>query len=113
MKKVICKDWRELCEACRRHNQEHNVIHQFEDNSPLKCYVRFKQMPNWTREFNELERTYEFTSSNKRFIAGMCGNSIFAHCLGYEEHIRLDYYLGEWDIEECWYEEEDNEVCNK
>ena len=97
MKKVICKDFHELAEACWKHNEEH----------PLKCFVRFKQMPDWKREFNKLERTYEFSSAEKRFIAGMCGNSIFAHCLGYEEHIRLDYYLGEWEIEECWYEAEE------
>ena len=104
MKKIICKDWRELEEACIKHNEENNVTQQYGDKHPLKCYVRFKQMPHWVREFNELERTYEFSSAEKSFIAGLCGNSIFAHCLGYDEHIRLDEYLGHWDIEECWYE---------
>lgn len=107
MKKVICKDWHELAEACWKHNKENNITQQYGDKHPLKCYVRFKQMKNWRREFNALERTYEFSSAEKRFIAGMGGNSIFGHCLGYEEHIRLDWYLGEWDIEECWYEEEE------
>ena len=105
-KVIKCKDWHELCEACRKHNEEHNVTRQYGDDHPLKCFVRFKQMPHWVREFNELERTYEFSSAEKRFVAGLCGSSIFGHCLGYEEHIRLDQYLGEWDIEECWYEEE-------
>ena len=103
-KKVICKDFHELAEACWKHNEEHHITRQYGDPNPLKCFVRFKQMPDWKREFNALERTYEFSSAEKRFIAGMCGNSIFAHCLGYEEHVRLDYYLGDWDIEECWYE---------
>lgn len=109
MRKVICKDWHELCEACWKHNEENHITHQFDDKHPLKCYVVIKQNKNWKREYNREERTYTFVSSNKRFIAGMGGNSIFCNCVGDPNDcgVRLDWYLGDWEIEECWYEVED------
>lgn len=108
MKKVICKDWYELCEACYKHNKEHNITQQYNDKHPLVCYVVVQQMPYWKKEYTKQERTYTFVSSQKRFIGGMCGNSIFADCLdGKDLGIRLDAYLGDWKFEECWYEEEE------
>ena len=94
----------ELCEACYEHNEKHHITQQYGDKeNRLTCYVVFKQMPYWEKQYTELERTYEFSSDNKRFIAGMGGNSIFASCLGYEDNIRVDWYLGDWEIEKCWY----------
>lgn len=116
MKQVKVKDWHELAEACWQHNKEHNITQQYGDKHPLKCYVVIKQMPYWTKQFTREERTYTFISSNKRFIAGMGGNSVFADCVGdpNDKGIRLDWYLGDWEIEECWYEvEEDADVRNK
>ncbi len=99
--------WQELCEACYKHNEENNITRQYDDKHPLKCFVVIKQMPYWKKQYTKLERTYTFVSSEKRFIGGLCGNSIFASCLGYEDNIRLDYYLGDWEFEECWYEEDE------
>ena len=105
---VKVKDWYELCEACWKHNDENHITHQFEDKHPLVCYVVVKQMPYWTKEYTRDERTYTFVSSQKRFISGMCGNSVFADCVGdpNDRGVRLDHYLGDWQFEECWYEEE-------
>lgn len=107
---VKCKDWHELCDACYKHNEEHHVTQQYGDKHPLKCFVRIKQMPFFTKKYTKEELTYTFSSAEKRFVAGLCGNSIFADCVGDQNDmgIRLDYYLfeGGWEIEECWYEEE-------
>lgn len=99
-------DFYELCEACCQHNRENNIQDQFGDPKPLKCFVVVKQMPYWKKQYTELERTYTFRSDNKRFIARMGGNSIFADCIGDENDkgVRLDWYLGDWQFEKCWYE---------
>ena len=94
--------FKELCELCEKHNEENNITRQYEDKAPLKCFVRFKQMPYWEKQYNDLERTYTFRSDEKYFVAGLCGSSIFASCLGYQDDIRLDWYLGDWEIEDCW-----------
>jgi len=111
MKKVICKNIHELFDACYKHNEENHITQQFNDKHPLTCYVVIQQMPFFKRQYTREERTYTFVSSNKRFIAGMCGNSIFADCVGdpHDMGVRLDYYLfeGGWKVEECWYEEEE------
>ncbi len=98
--------FRELCEACYKHNREFGINQQYGDKeNRLTCYVVVKQMPYWEKQYSELERTYTFTSDNKRFIAGMGGNSIFADCVGdpNDKGVRLDLYLGDWDFEKCWY----------
>ena len=108
MKKVICKNIHDLFDACWKHNDENKITQQFGDKNPLKCFVVIQQMPFWNKQYTREERTYTFNSDNKRFIAGMCGNSIFADCVGdpNDVGIRLDYYLfeGGWKVEECWYE---------
>lgn len=98
--------FRELCEACWKHNDENNITQQYSDKKPLICYVVVNQMPYWKEQFSEQQRTYRFRSDNKRFISRMCGNSIFADCLdGKDLGVRLDWYIGDWTFEKCWYEE--------
>ena len=101
--------FRELCERVRKHNEENHVERQFEDKKRLTCYVVIKQMPYWKQQYSEIERTYKFASDNKFFIAGLGGNSIFADCVGdpNDKGVRLDWYLGDWEIEKCWIEEGD------
>ena len=46
---------------------------------------------------------YEFTSDNKYFLGNMSGNSIYADCLdGKDLGVRLDWYLGQWEIDYCY-----------
>lgn len=95
----------ELCEKCYQHNKANNIQTQYGDKHALKCFVVVSQN-SFNKPFTELERTYTFTSDNKYFIARMGGNSIFADCLdGKDEGVRLDWYIGVWDFEKCWYEE--------
>ena len=98
----------EVCDLCYKHNEENNITYQYGDPHPLKCFVVIKQMPYWQKQYTEAERTYTFRSDNKRFIARMCGNSIFADCVGdpHDKGVRLDWYLNDWEIEKCWVEED-------
>ena len=33
----------------------------------------------------------------------MYGRSIFATTLDGQEHVRLDWYIGEWSVEDCYF----------
>lgn len=100
--------YKELVAAIEEHNEKNNITSQFSDPRPLYCYIVFKS-ENWpTHKYSLKDRTYKFRSDNKRFLPGMCGTSLFAECLdGYtDQMVRLDYYLGSWSIEYCYFKEE-------
>lgn len=104
MKKIT---FSELVEAFQKHNKENNVAHQFADNNSLIGVIVFKNGPWFMEELPEVERTYSFSSSNKYFIAGMGGNSLFADCLDNTElGVRLDAYLSKWEIDYCYIKED-------
>lgn len=92
----------ELVKKIREHNEGLSV-RQFGDKDALTCVVVFKES-NWPDKNYSLEsRSYCFRSDNKRFLPHMLGNSIFAGSLdGSDENVRLDYYLGEWEIDYCY-----------
>ena len=99
----------ELCEAFYQHNEQNNITSQFEDQNALVGVVVFKQSswPNDEVQYSLESRSYRFTSDNKYFIAGMGGNSIFAESLDKSDKgVRLDWYLGTWDIDYCYIENE-------
>lgn len=100
----------ELCERFVKHNQESKVTSQYSDtkSNRLVGVVVFKS-ENWPDKDYSLDaRSYQFVSDNKYFLSGLCGGSIFADCLdGSEEGVRLDYYLGSWDIDYCYIEGEE------
>lgn len=106
IKKLTLK---ELLEEIHKHNELNNVTSQYGDKNPLTCVIVFKNesWPKRKRDYTVEERSYEFSSDNKRFIPGMGGNSIFATCLdGYSDAlIRLDYYLGDWVVDYCYIRE--------
>lgn len=93
----------ELYDIFYNHNVKNDVTHQFEDKSALSGVVVFKQS-NFTKEYSVEARSYKFRSDNKYFIGGMLGSSIFAESLDGSDRMRLDWYLGEWDIEYCYIE---------
>ena len=106
MNKISFSD---LCDAFYKHNDSNNVTSQYEDKNCLYGVVVFKQGPWFKKEYTEVERSYRFSSDNKYFISGMGGNSIFASCLdGIEHGVRLDYYMGEWEIDYCYIEEKED-----
>ena len=95
----------QLCKIFDKHNSEARITQQYSDQSPLTGVVVFKQS-NYTKVYSEQSRSYAFTSDNKYFIPEMGGSSIFAECLDGSEHmVRLDYYVGQWDIEYCYIKE--------
>ena len=97
-----------LCDLFYKHNEENNVTSQFEDKNALWGVVVFKD--EGTNKGYSLEsRSYRFSSDNKYFISGMYGNSIFASNLDNTDlEIRLDRYLGEWEIDYCYIEEKED-----
>ena len=96
----------QLCDAFHKHNEENNVTSQFDDDNRLTGVIVFKSS-NWPKTDYSLEsRSYRFTSDNKYFVPGMCGNSIFASNLdGTDKCIRLEQYIGRWKIEYCYIED--------
>ena len=106
MKKLT---FEKVCEKFYAHNAGRPVT-QFDDDKRLNAVVVFKQGSWFNREYTEDERSYRFSSDNKYFIQGMGGQSIYATCIGDKENIRLDWYLGEWEVDYCYIEgDEDNE----
>lgn len=104
MKKTKKMTWKELRTIIDQHNVENNVSRQYGDKDPLWCVVVFKNesWPERKKDYSLKERSYKFRSDNKYFIAGMCGNSIFAETLDGSDSCRLDWYLGDWEIEYCY-----------
>lgn len=95
----------EVYERFVKHNQENNVTSQFSDDDRLTAVVVFRS-DNWPEKNYSLEaRSYRFVSDNKYFLPGMGGNSIFANSLDQSDSgVRLDWYLGEWDVDYCYIE---------
>ncbi|MBO4719016.1 MAG: hypothetical protein J5658_03980 [Prevotella sp.] len=99
----------ELCKAFYHHNEQNNITSQFEDKNALVGVAVFKQesWPKATVQYSLESRSYRFTSDNKYFISGMGGNSIFASSLDKSDRgVRLDWYLGEWELDYCYIENE-------
>ena len=95
----------ELCSIFYKHNEEFNVTSQFEDREHRLTGVVVFKSENWPdKDFSLESRSYKIVSDNKYFISGMGGNSIFADCLDGSESIRLDWYLGSWEIDYCYIE---------
>jgi len=93
--------FREVYHLFVEHNAKCNIDTQFGDPNPLFACVVFDKN-NFDKEYSETKRTYKFRSDNKYFIPKMLGSSIFAECLDKSEEIRLDYYLDDWEIENCY-----------
>ena len=92
----------ELTKIIQKHNTEKSVQSQFEDKEPLYGYITFRK-ENWPgADYSKETRTYTFRSDNKYFLPNMCGKSLYGDCQdGSESGIRLDWYLGDWKIEDC------------
>lgn len=102
MKKMT---FEEVCDLFYKHNEEKRCT-QFSDNERLIAVVVFKQGSWFNAEYTEIQRSYRFVSDNKYFMSDMCGNSIYANCLdGSENGVRLDWYLGKWEVDYCYIEE--------
>lgn len=98
-------NYKELLSEIKKHNEINDVQNQFGDPNRLYCVVVFKNesWPKRERDYTLEERSYVFTSDNKAFISRMYGRSIFATTLDGQEHVRLDWYIGEWSVEDCYF----------
>jgi len=83
--------------------------------SPGSCKGEIKgvvvvSQDNWDEKYSLGARSYVVSSSNKAFIDGMCGYSIFASTLDGSDSCRLENYLeterGSWKIDYCYMLEE-------
>ena len=90
-------------------NKEKGVKTQYSDKTPQYGVVVFKSS-NWETNYAIESRSYKFRSDEKRFLPTI-GNSIFATNLEETETIRLDWYLGEWDIEYCYIVKGEKKIC--
>lgn len=101
MKKI---SFGEMCKAFDEHNKKNNVTSQFEDKNSLTGVIVYTK-DSFDKEYPEVSRSYRVSSDNKYFL-GMCGTSLFGHCLdGSESYVRLDWYFGQWKIDYCYLEE--------
>ena len=54
---------------------------------------------SFDKVYTEKQRSYRVRSDAKYFNPNMIGRSLYGDCLdGTEEHIRLDRYLGGWQL---------------
>ncbi len=102
MKKIT---WSELCKAMWKFNEEHGYTTKGNEKK-LKGVVVFAK-ESWNKPYTEIQRSYEFTSDNKAFLARQSSNSIFANCLdGSDDGVRIDWYMGDkqipWIPEYCY-----------
>jgi hypothetical protein len=102
MKKIT---WSELCKAMWKFNEEHGYTYKGNEKK-LRGVVVFSEK-SWNKPYTEIQRSYEFTSDNKAFLANQSSNSIFANCLdGSDDGVRIDWYMGDkempWIPEYCY-----------
>ena len=93
--------WSEMCKKMRDFNTSHGYTRKGNPES-IEAVVVFTGK-GMKPGFTEIERSYQFSSDNKYFLSDQIGNSIFADCLdGTEFGIRIDWYLGEWEVDYCY-----------
>ena len=102
MKKIT---WSELCKAMWNFNEEHGYTTKG-NKERLEGVVVFTE-DSFSKHFTEQERSYQFSSDNKAFIANQSSNSIFADCLdGTDDGVRIDWYMHDdkmpWKVEYCY-----------
>lgn len=91
----------ELNRIITERNKEKGIKLQFDDTNPLWCVVVFKEEGD-NKDCSLESRSYQFRSDNKYFLPSMGGNSIFARNLDDTDSIRVDWYLGDWEIDYCY-----------
>ncbi len=79
-----------------KHNSENGIKDQFGDDHPLYA-VAVASNSNFDQEYPLEERSYKFSSDNKKFLPNMIGSSIWAESLDGSDRIRLDWYLYKQD----------------
>lgn len=100
--------WTEFEALMWKHNEDNNITTKGQDRHPITGVVVYKQGDWFKKEYTEIERSYRVSSSNKAFIPGQIGRSIFADCLGGTEHgVRLDWY-NNWEVDYCYMEDEND-----
>ena len=97
----------QLFDKFYKFNEENNVHSQFSEPS-IDGVIVFKES-NWKTKYSLESRSYVVNSSNKRFVSGCGGTSIFATNLDHtDQYIRLDAYLNEWEVDYCYLKEDNN-----
>lgn len=92
----------ELGKIIWEHNEKNNVKSQYQDKNALMCVVVIDNK-SFDTEYPLESRSYLFRSDNKYFLSSMGGNSIYCNSLDETDTgVRLDWYLGEWQIEYCY-----------
>lgn len=74
-----------------------------QDTAVLHGVIVFKAS-NWSRPYNETQRSYEVTNANRAFQEGKISNALSGSCLdGTDIGVRLDWY--KWEVEYCYMKE--------
>ena len=102
MKKIT---WNELCKAMWKFNEEHGYTTKG-NKEKLEGVVVFTE-DSWNKVYTETQRSYQFSSDNKAFLAHQSSNSIFADCLdGTDLGVRIDWYMHDgkmpWKVDYCY-----------
>lgn len=102
MKKIT---WGEMEHTMWKFNEEHGYTTKG-NKEHITAVVVFTE-DSFNKPYTELQRSYEFTSDNKAFLANQSSNSIFADCLdGTDDGVRIDWYMGGkdgWKVEYCYF----------
>lgn len=67
-----------------------------------KAVVVFTE-DSFTEKYSEQSRSYKVDRGDKYFDEGKLGKALIGDCLdGKDNGVRLDVYLGEWEVEYCY-----------
>lgn len=85
------------------HNKQHGIRSQYADSNPLDLVIVFTN-DSFKKDYNLEQRSYITRSDEKYFLPEMGGSSLYGDCVaGDDSGVRLDWYLGEWKIEYCYF----------
>ncbi len=97
-----------------------NRFYQAEkEGKHITGFIVFSQ-DSFTQPYSERSRTYEVSSNNKAFQAGMGGYSIYGSCLdGTDPCVRLEAYMANerggkdgWKIERCYMQDDSRQMID-
>jgi len=108
-------NYAQLCENMRSFNEQNKVTAKGKSGA-IKGVIVFTQ-DSFNKELTVEERSYLVTSSNKAWISGNGGYSIYGSALdGTDPFVRLDQLMklecggkDGWEVEYCYMLEEENE----
>ena len=99
--------YRELVAKMEQYNRENNITSKGDDY--IKGVIVFTE-DSYTKPYSLEERSYIVTSSNKAWIDGQGGYSIYGNSMdGSDMYVRLERYMAEehggkdgWQVDYCY-----------